>query len=68
MDNDSEVCGYLSDSEILSSVRTVTSTQSSDEKKEQVCTERPRDYMSTDTFLMNFGDLSETTVMNFFQV
>lgn len=36
MDNDLfEVCGHLSDSDILASVTTVTSTQTSDEEQEQ---------------------------------
>jgi len=42
MDNDLEVCGNLSDSNILVSVMIVTSTyvrHSSDEEKEQECTE-----------------------------
>lgn len=41
MDNDLEVYRHLSDSDVFSSVRTVTSVQSSDEEEEQKCTDPP---------------------------
>lgn len=55
--NDLEVCGHLSDSDILSSVRR---TQSSDEKEEQECIEPPLPIPrlhKLKNILMNWGDL-----------
>lgn len=62
MDNDLEVCGFLSDSDILSYVRTVTSTQFLDVEDGQECTEpQPSPRLNKHRYIiMNRDDVSKT--------